>query len=107
MDMECGLVPTGKLDPAAKVPSPFPRSTDTVLDPKLVTARSSRPSPVRSTAATKDGLTSVAKLWAAWKVPSPFPSSTETLFDVQLHTARSFLPSPLKSPTATQCGLVP
>src|SRR5712664_3294630 len=79
---ETGLSPAAKLSAAWKVPSPFPRSTETLLELKATaTARSSHPSPLKSPTATETGLSPAAKLSAAWKVPSPFPRSTETLLE--------------------------
>src|SRR5947207_15657606 len=81
-------------------------STETVLEPRLATARSGLPSPLRSPTATDAGLVPAAKANGARKVAAPLPNSTETLLEPKLATARSGLPSPLKSPTATEKGLV-
>src|SRR5207244_13011619 len=74
-----GVMPTATVGAGWKVPSPLPRSTETVLDPELATARSSLPSPLKSPTATEVGLVPTAKVRAAWKVPSPLPNSTETV----------------------------
>ena len=49
------------------------------MPPKLATARSSRPSPLKSPATTTSGyVPSTAQAADGWNVPSPLPSSTET-----------------------------
>jgi len=84
------------------VPSPWPSTRLTVLEPPLSTARSGVPSPSRSPAARKLAFPPAATLIAAWKLPSPFPSSTLTLPAALLSaTARSGLWSPLKSAMTT------
>src|SRR5207253_762750 len=103
-----GLAPAvGSVCADAKAPSPLPSSTETVLDPRLATARSSLPSPLKSPTATENGLVPTARSGRAANVPSPWPRSTETVPEPSLATARSALPSPLKSPTATDDGLCP
>src|SRR5436309_14604076 len=89
-----------------KVPSPLPSSTDTVLDPLLVTTRSGRPSRLKSPTAMDVGV-AVATAGAARKVPSPLPSSTEVVLAPLLVTASSRLRPPVKSPTAVAHGLPP
>src|SRR6185437_4879693 len=99
-----------------KVPSPLPSNTLTVpgcvtpprrvsMSLLLVTARSGRPSPLKSATATAIGVpASRAKFCGAWKVPSPLPSEISTDSNpgaVGTALARSGLPSPLKSPVAT------
>src|SRR5204863_350684 len=66
------------------------------------TARSGRPSPLKSPAATVSGSEPAAEYWAARKVPSPLPGSTLTLLSPRFAVTRSGLPSPVKSATATE-----
>lgn len=79
----------GKMKPGSKesalvrkVPSPFPKRTETppADDVSLlnVTARSSFPSPSKSPLTTLFAPDPVAYCAGARKVPSPFPSNTET-----------------------------
>src|SRR5215472_13375785 len=56
-------------------------STETLSEPKLATARSSTPSPLKSPTATEVGSQPAPKFRAASEVPSPLPSSTETLLE--------------------------
>src|SRR5207249_3705447 len=70
-----------------KVPSPLPSSTDTVLDPLLVTTRSGRPSRLKSPTAMDVGV-AVATAGAARKVPSPLKSPRATLIET-LPTGKS------------------
>src|SRR4051794_10324072 len=65
------------------------RSTDTLLDSSLVTARSGRPSPFRSPTATDVGLEPTAKSVFGHRLPVPSPNSTETVFEFRLATATS------------------
>src|SRR5439155_2781872 len=54
-------------------------STETVLEPRLATARSGLPSPLRSPTATDAGLVPAAKKTSGGReVPPPSPSSNET-----------------------------
>jgi hypothetical protein len=46
-----------------------PKSTDTLLEPKLAAAKSCRPSPLKSPTVTEKGPLAVAKFRAAWKLP--------------------------------------
>src|SRR3989442_1594166 len=75
---DAGLWPAPKVSAARKVPSPLPSSTETMLEPKLATARSGLLSPLKSPTATEKGPLPTPKVCAAPKVPSPLPSSTET-----------------------------
>src|SRR6185295_7061811 len=54
---DCGEVPTAKGDPMAgeNPPEPFPNWIVTLLEVRFATARSRRPSPFRSPAATECG----------------------------------------------------
>ena len=61
-----------------KVPSPLPSNTDTSLEPALATARSVRPSPLKSPATRAYGSVPAAYRTWFWKVPSPLPSNTDT-----------------------------
>ena len=66
------------------VPSPLPSSrlTPTVgalkYAPLTPTARSSRPSPVKSPATIAPRVPPTAYVIGGWKVPSPLPSNTDT-----------------------------
>src|SRR6185437_9536029 len=81
--------------------------TDTVLLPKLATARPGLPSPSRSPIATLIGFIPVAKSTLAAKeaaVMGPLLAvlrNTDTVLLPSLATARSGLPSPSRSPIAT------
>src|SRR5918911_3287347 len=86
-----------------KLPPGPARSTETLPEPGLATARSRCESPVKSPAATEEGLVPAGKLVGAPNVPSPRPSSTEKPAK-KVATARSRFESPLKSPTATAAG---
>src|SRR2546428_12063650 len=59
-----------------KVPSPLPSSTDTVLDPLLVTTRSGRPSRLKSPTAMDVGV-AVGRDGALLEVPLPLPPRTQ------------------------------
>ena len=87
-----------------KVPSPLPSNTDTSLEPSLATARSVRPSPLKSPATRASGAIPAAYRTWSWKVPSPLPSNTDTSSESELATARSVRPSPLKSPATMAIG---
>src|SRR6266849_3145590 len=76
-------------------------STDTLLGPALVTARSGKTSPLKSPTATSLGDPPAPKRVAGPNVPLPLPSSTSTPSGAPTPATRSGLPSPLKSPTAT------
>jgi len=54
-------------------------STEIALDPKSGTAKSSRPSLLKSPATGDPGFISVAKIVPGWKVPSPLPNKRETV----------------------------
>ena len=70
----------------------------------MATARSVRPSPLKSPATRARGPTpTVYRTWF-WKVPSPLPSNTDTSLEPSLATARSVRPSPLKSPATRALG---
>jgi hypothetical protein len=79
-------------------------STDTVLEPALVTARSARPLPSKSAATMPFGLSPTGMLGSGVK---PGPSATVTLSVPMLLVARSVFPSPLKSPAASARGVCP
>jgi hypothetical protein len=76
-------------------------STETLLSEILATARSMRPSPLKSADVIPYGKVPVAKSWFSWKVPSPFPNMTETALANALVLARSRMPSPLISATVS------
>src|SRR5207253_6138150 len=87
-------------------------STETVFEPALPTARSGRPSPLKSPTATYQDSVPVAKLCGAAKVGVAAPgavvfSITETVPGKRLGTARSSRPSALKSPEAAEKGESP
>jgi hypothetical protein len=116
-------------------PSPLLRRTDTVLEARLATARSSRPSQFASSAAIPIGVSSTSVLRAAPKVPSGSCNSTDALpgraqipsgaqscsrtqsapdceppwhtpSSLTVDTATSGRPSLLKSPSVTPPGLI-
>src|SRR5262249_18204378 len=100
---DVGTVPTATFLAAWKVPSPFPRSTLTVLLPPFVTARSSLPSCWKSPTATEGGPAPTGRISGLlWKVPSPLPPSTSTVLLELFVKTRSSLPSWLKSPAARE-----
>ena len=70
----------------------------------MATARSVRPSPLKSPATRPYGVVPAVYGTWFWKVPSPLPSNTDTSLEPLLATARSVRPSPLKSP-ATRDGV--
>ena len=112
-----GLAPAWKscLEANDKVVAPGAvvlSSTETVLADAFATARSRRPSPLRSATATETGLFPVGKSCLAAKLGVSAPGavwfrSTDTLFDPELATTRSGMPSPFRSLMATAEGLVP
>ena len=73
----------------------------------MATARSVRPSPLKSPATRALGTIPAAYRTWSWKVPSPLPSNTDTSSEPPLATARSGRPSPLKSPATRAHGAVP
>src|SRR5260370_31358322 len=79
-------------------------STETSLEYWLATARSGRPSRLKSPTAMDQAKLPAAKLRGAWKLPSPLPKSTETSSECWLATANSSHPSPLNSLTAMEQG---
>ena len=70
----------------------------------MATARSVRPSPLKSPATRALGSIPTAYCTWFWKVPSPLPSNTDTSLEPKLATARSVRPSPLKSPATMAPG---
>src|SRR5580704_17450473 len=75
--------PAPKICGCLKVPSPLPRSKLTRfpgLRPRgmLVTARSSKPSPLKSAATMEEGFAPAGYSLGAWNVPSPLPSRMVT-----------------------------
>src|SRR5262245_59912494 len=84
------VMPSPLKSPAARFPGAPERTddeklpplafvkTDTVLEERLLTAKSGRPSPLKSPTATDWALDPTVKVRGAWTVPSPFPSSTLT-----------------------------
>src|SRR5258705_537712 len=107
MATEWGFDPVTKSLLTPRVPSPFPSSTDTVLEPEFVTARSGFPSAFMSPIATKIGSSPVPKSVFGPKVPSPRPSNTDTVPEPRFATARSSFPSTFRSAHATELGELP
>jgi len=76
---------------------------ETLAEPKLATARSILPSPLKSPAATEPGkVPTPVKVNCDGNVPSPLPNSTLTL--PPFVTTKSRAPPPLTSATATDPG---
>src|SRR6185312_5600082 len=105
---DCGAEKEGVAAPGAVV---F-RSTDTLNERPLATARSGLPPLLRSATVTEYDLAPVAKSCRAAKEGVAAPGavvfrSTDTVDEPSLATARSGLPSPLRSPTDTDSGTVP
>ncbi len=78
-----GPRPVFKVCAGWNVPFPLPSSTAIEValpPPKVATARSARPSRLKSPTTTQLGLLPepTEKFRGAWNVPSPLPSSTET-----------------------------
>src|SRR5258708_4804469 len=79
---DTGVPPATELRGASKLTPPVGVlliSTETLLELALATAKSSRPSRLKSPTATEEGGLPAGKLRASWKLPSPLPKSTETL----------------------------
>jgi hypothetical protein len=79
-----GLVAGASTTPAGvirvgPVHNPSLISTETLLEAALATARSGRPSPLKSPTATAAGAVPTAKFTAGWKLPWPLPRSRLTL----------------------------
>src|SRR6266852_4927983 len=77
--MNHGLFLAPKCCAAWKVPSPLPKSTETLLEPKFATAKSRLPSSLKAPTATEEGALPAVTFRAGWKLPSPLPKSTDTL----------------------------
>src|SRR5262249_17813180 len=58
---ESGRLPTPKLRTPWKLPSPLPKSSETVLEESLVTTRSGTASPLKSPTATEEGFLPASK----------------------------------------------
>src|SRR6516165_8693133 len=107
------LEPVGRVKlEVEKLPPPVLEKTLTVAAMLLPTAKSGRPSPLKSPTATDVAPALAPKLRGTWKVPSPLPSKmlaepgSETrkvparerpIASLLLTTTTSVLPSPLKS----------
>ena len=91
-----------------KVPSPLPSNTDTVPDP-FATARSVRPSPVKSPATMATGLGphGVGDLVLEGAVAVAQQHRHVVRVAGVVATARSVRPSPLKSPATMASGIGP
>src|SRR5262249_31943182 len=84
------------------------RKTCTVPElTSLATARSGRPSPLKSATTTDEGLVPATKLTGRRKTPVPERRSTLTVPLEEFVTTRSGLPSPLTSATAKALGPLP
>ena len=85
-----GSVPTGtgELFAGVNVPSPCPKSMETVLASKLAVARSKFPSSFKSPTEIERGALPIGKLVGGPNVPSPSPKSMETSSEPPLATAR-------------------
>ena len=81
--IEVGALPVTIVVGGLNVPSPLPRKMLTVLAAILTTARSAKPSLLKSPTAIDVGLEPLGRTsgedGAAVKVPSPFPSRIETV----------------------------
>src|SRR5580698_2209522 len=82
-------------------------SAEIALELELATARSNRPSPLKSPTARPPGDAFAG--WSEWacSVPSPLPKRVEMLLPIWLLTETSSLPSPLKSPATNETGDCP
>lgn len=74
--------------------------------PSSATARSARPSPLKSAAARNDGASPASQGPAVpvWNVPSPRPESRMMPSNAESANRRSMFPSPLKSPAIAEYG---
>ena len=88
-----GIDPVVKSVFAPNEPLPWPSRTETLFAPWFATARSSRPSWLKSPVATEMGNAPVVKSVFAPNEPLPWPRRTETLFAPKFATARSSRPS--------------
>src|SRR5262249_32089031 len=68
------------LNETAGPPVPLCRMIETLFELLFATARSRKPSLLKSPTAAAAGLAPVWKSFLAWKLPFPFPRKTETLF---------------------------
>src|SRR2546422_10550447 len=89
-----------------KVPSPLPSSTDTVLDPLLVTTRSGRPSRLKSPTAMDVGV-AAASARAGRKGPPALPTSAAMRVAPLLVPPRPRPWAPLKTRPPLAHGLSP
>ena len=67
-----------------KLPVPSPSRIETVLELKLATARSGRPSALKSSVVTEWGAVPVVKSVFAPKLPVPAPSRIETVLELEV-----------------------
>ena len=91
----------------ANVPSPMPKSTETLSFPKFAVTMSMCVSPFRSTSATLYGWSPTGYVTCVANVPSPRPRSTDTVSSLVFAVTMSTCPSPLRSDNATQYGPKP
>ncbi len=92
-----------------KVPSPFPRSTESVFSPEFAVMMSGLPSPSMSAIPTALGKGWVEPVPTAWtygapKVPVPSPTRIETVPSRLFAVTMSGIPSLFTSPIATASG---
>jgi hypothetical protein len=86
----------------------LPKKTDTVLEIKLVTARSGFPSPLKSAVVILLGrVPPEEKELTSVKPPDPLPKKTDTILELAFVTAISGFPSPLKSAVVIPVGRFP
>src|SRR2546428_2346439 len=102
-----GVPANGATRRSANVPSPKPRSSDTVCNvlEKLVTAKSRWPSRLKSATATSRGACPASSSRRALKVPPPCPRNRETVAPLLFGTTKSSLPSPFRSAIFTFWGV--
>ena len=93
-----GLSATVTFWAGAKVPSPLPNSTLTVLVLMVARSKSGLPSPLTSPTAEPSGGLPTVKFWTLWNEPLPLPRRTLTVVLWRFVRTRSTLPSRLKSP---------
>ena len=96
-------VASGVFEPQ-NVPLPRPRYTLIVLSCPLATARSEKPSWLKSVATSDTGFTTDEMVLMSEKLPVPSPAKISTMLSGLTPTARSSLPSSLKSETAIEVG---
>src|SRR5205823_1926384 len=103
---DAGPVPAASDNAGGNVPSPLHGRIETLFSPDLATARSRRPSRLKSPLPTEQGLLFGPRYTdtGRWKLPSTLPRRTATLSSNSFATARSWIPSSLTSPVAIDAG---